>query len=581
MKKGTDYTSAELEVHISNLEAVAAKKPDKKPCDPYFFVGPPPPDPVLHERLHNSELFADFLTTRYGITRAEAPYYRSFRSEDATQKIISGMFHSVATALELPNTHRLTQVNGGGHQAAEEVIKQILVLDVSKSLETQRVFVDSALGGAFRTDLTLAEVKAITKRYIPEKEQRQHQIVTSGNGINVPTPDELEAAGVKFFFGTANETSTAQGYSDEDLARIREWKRRGAKGETRLCILDITSAIGAAPLSKNWDIIDAAFFPPQKAFKAPAETGFIVFSEEAIKWMESVKPKHLEVIDQKLFIKPSAEAALAGKKRQLNETYFYDPAHSWRSIQVLNSINLDKFIKTTIACERYTELGKEEKSIERGQLCLKKVTQWIKSHPGFDFFIENPENRSLSVGIIDITNTLFKNLSPELQDKTLARFHAMMGDQGVALPSGEVFHPEHVAYDIKTFPATPLPKNKIEAGQEKIRAIRFWLNVDPEKLQALLDWIEPVLAQALQSTLKEELTRVKQEERREAIEALKRDASSFKRHTDAVQRGGWQALTKRDGSTKEDTSYTSWRQQEDARQKQKTVKDDCNVSYVH
>jgi phosphoserine aminotransferase len=519
------FTAEELKQAIAVCDTEAAKAfPEKKPSDPYFFVGPTPMSEELYKQLFNEEALNAWVEKRYGKTLRDLTQ-RSFRSEVAVLEggIIPEMYRAVHQALQLTNQHVLTQVNGGGHQAGVTIIDNMIGIDPNAE-GNQNVFVDSARGGAFRHGLTERQVKKAIKRSyeaqmksgisratdaenwdevkrlneaLRNKEYKNH-LVNHGNGRTLPTAEELEAAGVKYFFGTANETSTADAYSEKDWEQLRTWKEKDP--QNRFIVLDITSAIGAVPLSKYWDIIDAAFFPPQKALHAPSETGFIVMSENAIAHMESDKVPGLS-IPEHIFDK-NRGAGANEKPRLLKRTHMFEPQNPRKPVQVFNSINLSKFAQTTIATEDYIQHGGEAASLENGAQCYGILENWIAERPDRFAMYTDTENRSLSVGLIDIIDHHFLRLAPAQQDAVLKKFHDMMGDQGAdAL---------NVAYDIKTFPTTPLPNHrKGQREDDKQRGIRFWLNVEPEKLATMLQWIEPVYMRALGAVLKEELAREK------------------------------------------------------------------------
>lgn len=509
------YTVQELKETIGQIKPL--EYPKEKPSTPYFFVGPTPLTPELYKRLTDPKEFEAFLKKKYkletypeGLTIDDI-LQRSFRSELAVGGVIKETFKSTAEAIGLPKGHKLGQVNGGGHQAATVLFKNLLVVDPKK--DNQDIYVDNELGGAFRDHLSFRQLKKTLKHYLEKLAYKQHIVTdTRDEGRELPTAEELEKKNIKFFFGTANETSTAHSYSDKDWEELRKWKEKDP--ENRFIILDITSAVGASDLSKHWDIIDAAFFPPQKAIGAPAETGFIVLGPHAVKFMESVKPVGLDVTDQ-LFNKTKDP----NKPRALREELFFDPNSPERPISVINSVNLKKYVETTICADYYNERGGEKGAIERGTKNLETIEKWMENFkktnqtPVFDYFIHEKEHRSKSVGLIDITDPRFRKLSPDAQDRCLQLFHNLIGDQGIKLPEEEM-SPLNVAYDIKTFPKTPLPSYK-QKEIDKIRGIRFWLNIEPEKLESLLQWIEPVYNQALKITLNEELEKLQKQSKEE------------------------------------------------------------------
>ena len=572
-KQEVEYTSTDLREQIQALALEAAQIPDIKPTDPYFFVGPTPPDPDLVKQMDLAVTGQDFLDKHVNprvkdptdYLTLEAVNSNSFRAKGFTQGLIPAVFANIAESIKLPKTHMITQVNGGGHQAGVATINHMVVLDPAK-LDQQRVYVDVENGGAFRKNLATAQALKTVKRYFNERDfdsktaykaAYRAQIKTaSDNTDSLPLNEFLEQQGVGTYIATINETSTGHTYSPEDFKIIREWKATHKAGEPRRqFIVDATSFIGAAEIP--WDIIDGMYFPPQKAIKAPAETGFIVFSKEFIAQMEEEKPKGLNVAETNLFRKASIEEKQADKRRVLNDKHFFDPSHPEREMQVINSISGEKWLKTAIAAQHYLTKGGDEASISQGDAAYKGYDEWmLTQEEKFEHFTKKEENRSHSVAVIDIVDPRFTQLSPELQDRTLENFHALMDNKKVTSTTGKVVQPHNIAKSIKTFPGTPLPIERVGMGKDdKMRGIRFWLNSDPEtKVKPLLAWIEPVFSQALQITLEEELSRVRKQENLERFQrepkipegsysshfhALKKAASSIIPDDNALRPQDW------------------------------------------
>lgn len=502
--------------------------------DRYSFVGPTPPVKELLDIMGNNGKYQAWLDRRYNMKqrnllkrvflpclsgedgdfiRVYDVHGRSFRAPVASEVLIPDMFRTVTQALQLPESHLITQVNGGGHQAGSFAINALVSQDILGDIpmESQKVFVDSALGGAFRHSLSLSQVRTTLEKFLPptfRTDDAKRQLVTDLVDGMFPTAEQLERAGIRYFCGTANETSTAHQYSEADFAQLRAWKQKDP--DNRFILLDITSAIGAVPLSQYWDIIDVAFFPPQKALKAPAETGFVVFGPHAIAHIKHAPSVRQDCPNDK----PIPLDEVSGF-RSIAEKYFYNPKCDRNPVQVINSINLRKICDTTLCTDYYIRKGGEEASVQQGEACYQTLKQWMDQHKGkFDFFVADEANRSRSVAGIIVKDPRFSGLrDAEQRSLFMQRFHDYIGDKVVRFDGGKVLKPCHHLYDIKSFPATPLSDKQTqrleeETGSQEFHMIRFWLNMKPALLEQKLQAISRAYEVIMQETLREGPARV-------------------------------------------------------------------------
>lgn len=135
----------------------------------------------------------------------------------------------------------------------------------------------------------------------------------------------------------------------------------------------------------------------------------------------------------------------------------------------------------------------------------------------FDFHVDIT-NSLFPVGCIQITDSWFIKLPIPLQAVVMQQFHSRLKGQGLQLI---------VENDYNALPdESSIQKN----------TTRFRLPTSSEKLDTFLQGIEQLFAQCLQPALKEVLAQLKQEERKAAINAWKRQADEISKHYQAVKK---------------------------------------------
>lgn len=445
----------------------SAGGPPRPTSNPFYGVGPitdAVPDEA--EARANRFAFEHWLEENYRkvtdtggdagpFTVAEVS--RSMHRGYPADKFILDMMRAIHGYFAFPKSNRMAVGLGGGHSGFSVAALHL----ISAGDATQQIFIDTPrpeseggrAGGFFRQSWG-AQIIELMRLSKDGDEARLHFAETEGH---IPSADELNAKGVKLFFGVGHETTGATTYSESDIKNLLAWI--DSDPEQHHAVLDATSMLGAMPWEK--DVVTAAlakccfFMPFQKAIGGISGYFVISFTPQALALVEANQkqpgfaiPRQLKLatpVDQK---KP-----LSGE-RTVNIGPFYDPAADKMLGGVINTFSTLAFAETTFGLRQMEKRCGSVDTLNRRSVNNRAlVNSWIAQNDRLELGVTDASRRGAAVTLLRIKD---KSISdPALHARIIAGSKQLLAYEGVTHPDGSREKGLDAARYINAFPGTP------------------------------------------------------------------------------------------------------------------------------
>jgi lactate dehydrogenase-like 2-hydroxyacid dehydrogenase/phosphoserine aminotransferase len=445
----------------------SAGGPPKPTSNPFYGVGPIT-DAVPDEAQARANRFAfeHWLEENYRKvtdTGADAGPFtvaevsRSMHRGYPADKFILDMMRAIHGYFAFPKSNRMAVGLGGGHSGFSVTAFHLITAADS----SQQIFIDTPrpeseggkAGGFFRQSWG-AQIIELMRLSKGSDESRLHFASEEGH---IPTADELNAQGIRLFFGVGHETTGATTYSESDIKNLLAWI--DSDPEHHHAVLDATSMLGSMPWEK--EIVSAAltkccfFMPFQKAIGGISGYFVISFTPQALALVEANQkqpgfaiPRQLKLatpVDQK---KP-----LTGE-RTVNIGPFYDPQTDKMLGGVINTFSTLAFAETTFGLKQMEKRCGSVDNLNRRSVSNRAlIDSWIAQNDRLELGVTDATRRGAAVTLLKVKDKSIND--PALHARIIARSKQLLAYEGVTHPDGSREKGLDVARYINAFPGTP------------------------------------------------------------------------------------------------------------------------------
>lgn len=449
---------------IASAKVATASGPPKGPDNPFWGVGPIT-DMIADEQeaAATREKFEAWLAASYrkktdagedvgGFTSYELS--RSMHRGYPGDAILCDLAHHIHRYFGFPTYNRMAIGVGGGHAGFTAAALHF----INSRDPEQGIYIDTAEpetnpGGFFR-QLWGTQLIEMMRTSPGGNTDRLKFAAVEGA---IPSADELEAAGVRLFFGVGHETSGATAYSEDDLANLLAWIDRDPARHH--AIIDGTSLIGAMPWSS--DLITEFvkkcnfFMPFQKAIGGAPGYYAISLTPAARSFIDIIQTNPGFAIPRQYRLAVPIDPALPLTSRKTTERGpIYDPEADEMIGGIINTFSCLAFAETTYALLRMEKRVGSVQELNKLSVANRDVVEkWIAREPLFSLSVEDEARRGCAVTLIsvadpDLDDEWLKN-QIVLKSKGLLSYEGLTGPDGVHEPG------MNAARYVNAYPGTP------------------------------------------------------------------------------------------------------------------------------
>ncbi len=382
---------------------------------------------------------------------------RSMHRGYPADKILLDMMFNIHRYFGFPKSNRMAVGLGGGHSGFTVCAMHLINANDAAQhvyIDTPEPESDAAKAGGFFRQSWGAQLVEMHRFAANGDESRLHFASTEGT---IPSPEELEAMGVKVFFGVGHETTGATTYTENEIKNLLAWIDRNPAEHH--AVIDATSTLGAMPWAE--DVVNQAmtkcsmFMPFQKAIGGISGYFVVSMTPPAFDLIEANQKDPAWAIPRqlKIVVPVDPKMPLSGEKTaKLGPVY--DPAENKMLGGIINTYSTLAFAETTFGLLRTEKrVGSVMEQNKRSTKNRDAVNDWIAKEPMLDLGVEAADSRGAAV-------TLLKINDPEVTDPTLhaqliARSKQLLGYEGLTHPNGDREPGLDTARYVNAFPGTP------------------------------------------------------------------------------------------------------------------------------
>ena len=320
----------------------------------------------------------------------EAALARSHRSEDGIKKL-SKLTKMIREILEIPEDYYVGIIPGSATGAIESAIWNLV------GAAPLTVFSYDVFSDRWERDITEhLKVDNVDVRRAP------HGLLPDRG--NIPLENDI-------LLNWNGSTSGTKFYETDFLGENRQG----------LVIADITSAVFTTEIP--WGKLDAIAFSWQKGLGGEAAHGVLVLNHKAVERLNTYQPAWPLPYLFKLRAR--------GK--------FYEPIFREKTLNTPSLLCIEDFLCSLKWAQK---IGGLSALIQRSQKNFKVVENWVSKTSWIDFLTKNPQERSTSTIVLQLTDPKISQLKEEDHRDFLEKMISLLAEN-------------NVAYDIKNHGGAP------------------------------------------------------------------------------------------------------------------------------
>ncbi|MEO0368564.1 MAG: NAD(P)-dependent oxidoreductase, partial [Pseudomonadota bacterium] len=450
----------------ASLLATAAGVPNR-PCNPFFGVGPIT-DMTVDEydsRQVQGEFNAwveanypklDDQGNKVGqFTTAE--FARGMHRGYPADKVLLDMMRNIHRYFGFGADNNMAVGLGGGHSGFTVCALHL----ISNNKPDQRVFLDTPrpetdagkAGGFFRQSWGTQLIEM--QRFAAGGNEDKLEFSTSEGSI--PSAEELQAKGIKLFFGVGHETTGATTYTEEEVKQLLAWI--DLNPSEHHAIIDATSLLGAMP----WQAETAAevmqkcclFMPFQKAIGGISGYFVISLTPQAQTLVDDNQTAPSWSVPRQLQMAvPTNPKEPLSSPKTTSLGPIYDARNDVMLGGIINTYSTLAFAETTFGLLRSERrIGDVNTLNQRSAANRKLINDWVAKNALFSLGVEDSEKRGAAVTLLKVNDDDITDAA--IHDRIIVKSKQLLGYEGITHANGSYEKGLDVARYVNAFPGTP------------------------------------------------------------------------------------------------------------------------------